>query len=54
MEIVIADGKLAGFAFFAPHEVATLLTPLLARRASCLGAVAADAVAALETGNPAA
>jgi 8-oxo-dGTP pyrophosphatase MutT (NUDIX family) len=54
-EIVLADGELAGFAFVAGDEVAGLVTPLLARRvASCLDAVAAGAVAALENGSPAA
>jgi hypothetical protein len=52
--IVLADGELAGFAFIARDEIAGLVTPLLARRvASCLDAVAADAVAALENGSPA-
>jgi 8-oxo-dGTP diphosphatase len=54
-EIVLADGELAGFAFVAGDEVAGLVTPLLARRvASCLDAVAAGTVAALENGSPAA
>jgi 8-oxo-dGTP diphosphatase len=54
-EIVLADGELAGFAFVARDEVAGLVTPLLARRvASCLDAVAAGTVAALENGSPAA
>jgi 8-oxo-dGTP diphosphatase len=54
-EIVLADGELAGFAFVAPDEVAGLVTPLLARRvASCLDAVAAGTVVALENGSPAA
>jgi 8-oxo-dGTP diphosphatase len=54
-EIVLAAGELAGFAFVPGDEVAGLVTPLLARRvASCLGAVAAGAVAALENGSPAA
>jgi len=54
-EIVLADGELAGFAFVAGDEVAGLGTPLLARRvASCLDAVAAGTVAALENGSPAA
>ena len=54
-QIVLADGELAGFAFVARHEVAGLVTPLLARRvASCLDAVAAGRVAALENGSPAA
>ena len=53
-EIVLADGELAGFAFVARDEVAGLVTPLLARRvSSCLDAVAAGAVAALENGSPA-
>ena len=53
-EIVLADGELAGFAFVAGDEVAGLVTPVLARRvASCLDAVAAGAVAALENGDPA-
>ena len=53
-EIVLADGELAGFAFVARDEVAGLVTPLLARRvASCLDAVAAGTVAALENGSPA-
>jgi len=52
-EIVLADGELAGFAFVPGNEVAGLVTPLLARRvASCLDAVAAGAVAALENGSP--
>ena len=54
-EIVLADGELAEFAFVARDEVAGLVTPLLARRvASCLDALAAGAVAALENGDPAA
>jgi 8-oxo-dGTP diphosphatase len=54
-EIVLADGELAGFAFVPGDEVVGLVTPLLARRvASCLDAVAAGAVAALENGSPAA
>jgi len=52
-EIVLADGELSEFAFVARDEVARLVTPLLARRvASCLDAVAAGAVAALEDGVP--
>jgi 8-oxo-dGTP diphosphatase len=52
--IVLADGELTEFAFVAPDEVATLVTPLLARRvASCLEALAAGTVAALENGSPA-
>ena len=52
-EIVLADGELAGFAFVHGDEVAGLVTPLLARRvASCLHAVAARTVAALENGSP--
>ena len=54
-EIVLADGELAEFAFVARDDVAGLVTPLLARRAaSCLDAVMAGAVAALENGGPAA
>jgi 8-oxo-dGTP diphosphatase len=54
-EIVLADGELAEFAFVARDDVAGLATPLLARRvASCLEAVAAGAVVALENGGPAA
>jgi 8-oxo-dGTP diphosphatase len=54
-EIVLADGELAEFAFVARDEVAGLVTPLLAQRvASCLDALAAGAVAALENGDPAA
>jgi 8-oxo-dGTP diphosphatase len=54
-EIVLADGELAEFAFVARDDVAGLVTPLLARRvASCLDAVMAGAVAALENGAPAA
>jgi 8-oxo-dGTP diphosphatase len=50
-EIVLADGELAEFAFVARDDVAGLVTPLLARRvASCLDAVMAGAVAALENG----
>jgi 8-oxo-dGTP diphosphatase len=53
--IVLADGELAEFEFVARDEVAGLVTPLLARWvASCLDAVAAGAVAALENGAPAA
>ena len=53
--IVLADGELTEFAFVAPDEVAALVTPLLARRvASCLEALAAGKVAALENGSPAA
>jgi 8-oxo-dGTP diphosphatase len=53
-EIVLADGELEGFAFFTGNEAASLLTPLLARRvASCLAALAAGTVAALENGSPA-
>jgi 8-oxo-dGTP diphosphatase len=52
--IVLSDGELARFAFTAPGDVASLVTPLLARRiAACLGAVAAGTVAALENGSPA-
>jgi hypothetical protein len=52
---VLADGELAGFAFTEPGDVASLVTPLLARRiAACLEAVAAGTVAALENGSPAA
>jgi ADP-ribose pyrophosphatase YjhB (NUDIX family) len=52
-EIVLADGELAGFAFVARDGVAGLVTPLLTRRvASCLDAVTAGAVAALEDGSP--
>ena len=52
-EIVLTDGELAGFAFVARDEVAALVTPLLARRVeSCLDAVAARTVAALENGGP--
>jgi 8-oxo-dGTP diphosphatase len=51
--IVLADGELAGFAFVAPGEVPTRVTPLLARRiAGCLEAVEAGTVAALENGSP--
>jgi 8-oxo-dGTP diphosphatase len=54
-EIVLADGELAGFAFVPGDEVAGLVTPLLARRvASCLDALEAGAVGALENGGPAA
>jgi 8-oxo-dGTP diphosphatase len=53
-KILLADGELEGFAFFTADEVASLVTPLLARRvASCLDAVAAGTVAALENGSPA-
>ena len=52
--IVLADGELTEFAFVATEEVAALVTPLLARRvASCLEALAAGKVAALENGSPA-
>jgi 8-oxo-dGTP diphosphatase len=52
-EIVLADGELADFAFVHRDEVAGLVTPLLARRvASCLHAVVAGTVAALENGSP--
>jgi 8-oxo-dGTP diphosphatase len=52
--IVLADGELTEFAFAAPDEVAPRVTPLLARRvASCLEALAAGTVAALENGSPA-
>ena len=52
--IVLADGELTEFAFVAPDEVATRVTALLARRvASCLEALAAGTVAALENGSPA-
>ena len=52
--IVLAEGELTEFAFVAPDEVASLVTPLLARRvASCLEALAAGTVAALENGSPA-
>ncbi len=51
--IALADGELAGFAFVDRGEVAGLVTPLLARRVvSCLDAVAAGAVVALEDGSP--
>ena len=53
--VVLGDGELAGFAFTEPGEVASLVTPLLARRiAACLEAVAAGTVAVLENGSPAA
>jgi 8-oxo-dGTP diphosphatase len=53
-KILLADGELEGFAFFTADEAASLVTPLLARRvASCLDAVAAGTVAALENGSPA-
>jgi 8-oxo-dGTP diphosphatase len=53
--VVLADGELAGFAFTEPGEVASLATPLLARRiAACLAAVAEGSVAVLENGSPAA
>ena len=52
--IVLGEGELTEFAFVAPDEVATHVTPLLARRvASCLEALAAGTVAALENGSPA-
>jgi len=52
-DIVLADGELGGFAFVDGHEVAGLVTPLLARRvASCLDAVASMTAAALENGSP--
>jgi hypothetical protein len=52
---VLGDGELAGVAFTEPDEVASLVTPLLARRiAACLEAVAAGTVAVLENGSPAA
>jgi 8-oxo-dGTP diphosphatase len=51
--IALADGELGGFAFVAGGDIAELVTPLLARRvASCLDAVAAGMVAALENGSP--
>ena len=51
--VVLADGELEGFAFTEPGEVASLVTPLLARRvAACLEAVAAGTVAVLENGSP--
>ena len=53
-EIVLADGELEGFAFLTGDEATSLVTPLLARRvASCLAALAAGTVAALENGSPA-
>jgi 8-oxo-dGTP diphosphatase len=53
-QIVLADDELTEFAFVAPDEVSALVTPLLARRvASCLEALAAGKVAALENGSPA-
>jgi hypothetical protein len=52
-EMVLADGELAGFAFVAPDAIAAPVTPALAPRvASCLDAVAAHTVAALENGSP--
>jgi 8-oxo-dGTP diphosphatase len=52
--IVLADGELTEFAFVSADEVAARVTPLLARRAaSCLEALAAGTVAALENGSPA-
>jgi hypothetical protein len=52
---VFADGEPAGFAFVAPDEVPSLVTPLLARRiAACLEAVESGTVAAMENGSPAA
>jgi len=54
-EIVVADGELAGFAFVSGDEIAGRATPLVARRiASCLNALVAGTVAALENGSPAA
>jgi 8-oxo-dGTP diphosphatase len=51
--LVLADGELAEFAFVAPDEVPTLVTPLLARRiAACLEAVESGTVATLENGSP--
>ena len=53
-EIVVADGELAGFAFVSGDEIAGRVTQLVARRiASCLDALAAGTVAALENGSPA-
>jgi 8-oxo-dGTP diphosphatase len=54
-EVVVANGELAGFAFVSADEVAGRVTPLVARRiASCLDALVAGTVAALENGSPAA
>jgi 8-oxo-dGTP diphosphatase len=51
--IVLADGELSGFSFTDPAQVASLVTPLLARRiAACLHAVASGTVGALENGSP--
>jgi 8-oxo-dGTP diphosphatase len=51
-EIVLADGEIGEFAFVPRDEVSGLVTPLLARRvASCLDAIAAGSVAALENGR---
>jgi 8-oxo-dGTP pyrophosphatase MutT (NUDIX family) len=53
-EIVLSDGELTSFTFASRDEVAGLVTPLLARRVtSCLEAVAAGMVVALENGSPA-
>ncbi len=50
--IQLADGELSAFAFVAPNDIASLVTPLLARRiAACLHAAAAGSVAALENGS---
>jgi 8-oxo-dGTP diphosphatase len=54
-DIVLADDELTEFQFVAADEVAIFLTPLHARRvASCLAAIKAGTVAALENGSPAA
>ena len=51
--LVLVDGELAGFAFTDLGEVASLVTPLLARRIrACLDAVTSGTVAALENGSP--
>jgi 8-oxo-dGTP diphosphatase len=53
-KIVLADGELARFEFTAPAEVASRVSPLIARRvAACLDALAAGTVVSLENGSAA-
>jgi len=53
-QIVLGDGELTGIRFVPPDEVASLVTPLLARRiAACVAAADAGTVAALENGSAA-
>jgi 8-oxo-dGTP diphosphatase len=50
--IVVADGEIDGFGFFAPPQVDSHVRPVVARRiGACLEALATQTVAALENGR---